>query len=132
MKKFSMHLDDQAEARVNALQKRTRSQGTADVIRLALVVLEEQVNLLRSGGAMFVQRPGGQLRPYNPLLESDPDLEAPAHPQSSIAQTLGSSVHRLQEGTPTFHGVQKAQSPNDEETSAPAELAPAATASGRW
>lgn len=80
-KKFSMHLDDDAELRIEQLQRRTKSSGTADVIRLALLVLDEQINWLRAGGSMFVQAsPGAPLRPYHPLLNSDDVLvpEAPA------------------------------------------------------
>lgn len=82
-RKFSMHLDDAAVVRIEQLQRRTKSASVSDVIRLGLLVLDEQVNWLRAGGSMFVQSaPGAPLRPYNPILSGD-EITVPPGPVAS-------------------------------------------------
>ena len=82
-RKFSMHLDDEAVLRIEQLQRRTKSANIADLFRLSLLVLDEQVTWLRAGGGMFVQAsPGAPLRPYHPLVSGD-DLVMPPAPTAA-------------------------------------------------
>ncbi|MEO1610360.1 MAG: hypothetical protein AAFR90_13715 [Pseudomonadota bacterium] len=68
-KKLSVYFPEDAVRRMRRLKHAVRASNDADIIRLALTVLDEQVDIFRNGGQLFKHDGDGNLLPYNPFIE---------------------------------------------------------------